>query len=148
MSSATVLTPKAQDVVAIFLNWQRAVSTGNMDAFRRLYAEHALLFTPLSAEPIQGRNAIGAYESALHTAFPDATLIARKPVVEKDMVAVEWEYGGKNTGPITTPMRVIEPTGQWMKIFGASFLHIQGGLITEERRYYDVRSLYHQLGLQ
>ena len=148
MSSATVQAVSAEQVLDVMARWQQAVSSGDMDAFREMYAVDAVLFTPLSADPIRGRDAIWQFESSMHAAFPDARLVTHKPVVEHDTVAIEWEYSGKNTGPITTPMRIIPPTGHAMKIYGASFLHFHGALITQERRYYDARGLYLQLGLQ
>ncbi|MGH9524440.1 MAG: ester cyclase [Terriglobales bacterium] len=148
MSSATVQSPTAQDVVSIFAKWSDAVDKGDMQAFRRLYAPDAVLYVPLSPDPIGGRDAIWQYETAMHEAFPAATLETHKPVVEHDTIAVEWTYSGRNTGPIATPMRIIPATNQLMSIRGVSFLHFKDGLITQERRYYDVRSLYQQLGLQ
>lgn len=147
MSSATVQPITTSDMLLIFGQWRQAVSTGDMSAFCVLYAEDAVLFAPMSPDPVRGRDAIWQYESAMHAAFPEAALITRKPVIDQETVAVEWEYSGKNTGPITTPMRIIPPTGQWMKIFGCSFLHFRDGLIAQERRYYDARTLYQQLGL-
>ena len=147
MSSATVQPVTAQDVLTVFMKWQAAVSGGDMEAFRSLYAADALLFTPLSSDPIRGRDAIWEYESAMHSSFPDATLATRRPVVEHETVAVEWVYSGKNTGPIATPMKIIPPTNRPMSIYGCSFLHFHEGLVTQERRYYDARSLYQQLGL-
>lgn len=148
MSSATAQSPTAQEVIAIFERWRDAVDTGDMETFRKLYAPDAVLYSSWSPDPIGGRDAIWQNESAMNAAFPGATLETRKPVVEHDTIAVEWTYSGRNTGPIKTAMRIIPPTNQWMSLHGASFLHFKDGLITEERRYYDSRSLYQQLGLQ
>lgn len=147
MSSATVPHITSSDMLMILGKWRQAVSTGDMSAFRDLYAEDAVLFAPMSPDPVRGRDAIWQYESAMRAAFPDSSLVTRKPVIDQETVAVEWEYSGKNTGPISTPMRIIPPTGQWMKLYGCSFLHFRDGLIAEERRYYDARGLYQQLGL-
>jgi steroid delta-isomerase-like uncharacterized protein len=128
--------------------WNRAVSAGNMAEFAALFAPDAVLFTPVSPDPIHGREAIVQFESDMHVAFPQATLTIRTPVASGGTIAVEWEYAGRNTGPIRTAMRIIPPSGREMHIHGASFIHIHDGLITQERRYYDVRSLFQQLGLQ
>jgi steroid delta-isomerase-like uncharacterized protein len=148
MSSATVRPATSEDVLSLFARWRDAVDHGDMQAFRSLYQPDAVLYVPLSPDPIGGRDAIWQYETAMHNAFPAATLETRKPVVEHDTVAVEWIYSGRNTGPIVTPMRIIPPTNQLMSIRGCSFLHVHEGLVVQERRYYDARSLYMQLGLQ
>ncbi len=145
---ATVETTEARNLEAQVERWREAVSRGDMAAYATLYAPEAVLFVPLSPDPIRGREAIREYEASLRVAFPEARLELHHPVIAGTHVAVEWEYGGKNTGPITTPFRIIPPTGQEMHIHGASFLHFHDGLITQERRYYDARSLYQQLGLQ
>ena len=128
--------------------WKQAVSSGNMNAFGAMYATDAVLFVPLSEEPIRGRQAIRDYEANLRVAFPDAKLQLHHPLVQGETVAVEWEYSGRNTGEIRTPFRIFESTGRDLHIHGASFLHFHNGVITQERRYYDARTLYRQLGLQ
>ena len=128
--------------------WRQAVSTGNMDMFGAMYATDAVLFVPLSPDPVRGRQAIRDYEANLRVAFPDAKLQLHHPLVKDETVAVEWEYSGKNSGPILTPFREFPPTNRNMHIHGASFLHFHNGVITQERRYYDARTLYQQLGMQ
>jgi steroid delta-isomerase-like uncharacterized protein len=129
--------------------WKEAVSRGQMDAFGALYASDGQLLVPLSPAPVKGREAIRQYESAISSAFPGATLKLSPPVVRGDTVAVEWEYSGTNTGPLTTPGGVLPPTNRHVNLRGASFLRFsREGLIAEEHRYYDSRSLFHQLGLQ
>lgn len=129
--------------------WAEAVNRQQMDAFRALYSPAALLLVPLSPEPVKGREAIRQYESTIVAAFPGATLRLSRPLVRGDTVAVEWEYSGTNTGPLATPTGVLPPTNRQVRLRGASFLVVNPeGLIAEEHRYYDARSLFQQLGLQ
>lgn len=147
MSNAVEEAGVMHEALGLVERWKNAVNSGDMKAFGALFAPDAVLFTPFSPDPIRGREAIQEAESNTRTAFPNATLTLHKPVAHGETVAVEWEYGGKNTGPITTPMRIIPPTNREMHLHGASFLHVHNGLVTQERRYYDVRSLFQQLGL-
>lgn len=145
---ATAESAEIRDAVDLVNRWNRAVAAGNMAEFASMFAPDAVLFTPMSADPIRGREAVVEFERNMHLAFPNATLTIHKPVAFGNTVAVEWEYAGRNTGPIQTPMRIIPPTGRDMHIHGASFIHFQNGKITQERRYYDARVLFQQLGLQ
>ncbi len=147
MSIATGETAFIQEALALVERWKDASSSGDMKAYGALYAPDAVLFVPLSPDPVRGREAIVEYEANARAAFPNAVITLHKPVAHGATVAVEWEYGGKNTGPIATPMRIIPPTNREMHLHGASFLHLHQGLITQERRYYDARSLFQQLGL-
>ncbi|MBI4415421.1 MAG: nuclear transport factor 2 family protein [Euryarchaeota archaeon] len=129
--------------------WREAVDQGEMDAFSALYAPEALLLVPLSPEPVKGREAIQKYESTISSAFPGATLRLTRPIVRDDTVAVEWEYSGTNTGPLTTAAGVQPATHRHVSLRGASVLRFSPkGLIAEEHRYYDSRSLFQQLGLE
>lgn len=128
--------------------WNEAVSRQQLDRFGSLYAADAQLLVPLSPEPLMGRNAIQQYEGGIYAAFPGAALTISNSNVRGDQVAVEWEYSGTNTGPLAGPGGVQPPTNRPVTIRGASFLRLNSdGLIAEEHRYYDVRSLFQQLAL-
>jgi steroid delta-isomerase-like uncharacterized protein len=137
----------AIQALAILERFRNAVNNHDMQAFGGLFAPDAVLIVPVAAAPIRGRDAIQDFEASLTAAFPNAVLTLHNPVAHGDSVAVEWEWGGKNTGEFKTPMRVIPATNRDIHFEGASFLHIQNGLITRERRYYDTRTILQQLGL-
>jgi hypothetical protein len=62
---------------------------------------------------------------------------------------VEWIYGGKHTGPLVLSSGTIPPTNRSFSMPGTSILRFTPeGLIAKERRYYDTRSFYEQLGLK
>jgi len=137
------------DIEQLVKKWKTAVSRGQMDAYAALLAPDVRLHVPLSPEPVKGREAVTQYEGTLMAAFPGATLEVSRPAIRGNTVAVEWEYSGKNTGPLATATGVVPPTNRPMRVRGASFLRINPkGLIAEEHRYYDARSLFQQLGLQ
>ena len=110
------------------------------------YATDAVLIVPLG-EPIQGPEAIDRYEDGIRLTFPDGALTVARPVVRGDHTALEWEFRGTHTGPLVLSSGVVPPTGRHIVLRGASFLRFNArGLIAEEHRYYDVRSLLEQLG--
>lgn len=128
--------------------WKEAVSRQQLDRFVALYAADARLLVPLAPEPLNGRDAIRQYEGGIYAAFPGATLTVSTPIARAGQVAVEWEYAGTNTGPLAGPGGVQPSTNRPVTVRGASFLRVNSeGLITEEHRYYDARSLFQQLAL-
>jgi predicted ester cyclase len=111
------------------------------------YATDAVLIVPLG-EPIRGAEALDRYEDGIRLAFPDGALTVARPVVRGDHTALEWEFRGTQAGVLTIPSGVVAPTGRHIVLRGASFLRLNAqGLIAEEHRYYDVRSLLNQLGM-
>ena len=149
MATQPISPIRAPDPEQIVEQWKGAVSRGEMTLFGSLYAADAQLLVPLSAEPLRGREAIQQYETAVSSAFPGATLKITRPISRGDIVAVEWEYSGTNSGPLAAPDGLLPPTNRAVTLRGASFLRFNSdGLIVEEHRYYDRSSLLQQLGLQ
>ncbi len=146
---ATRAVRRLLDVEFLFQQWQQAVDHQYVETFASLYAHDALLHVPLVPEALKGRKAIQQFEGAVYAAFPGAHLAVRSIVLGADCVAVEWDYTGKNTGPLTGPTGPVPPTNRIVTVRGASFLRYgSDGLIAEEHRYYDSRSLMQQLGVQ
>ena len=81
-------------------------------------------------------------------ALPISTLTVSTPLAGGEQVAVEWEYRGTNRGPLAGLGGGQPPTNRPVTVRGASFLRVNAeGLIAEEHRYFDARSLFQQLGL-
>lgn len=111
------------------------------------YAPEAVLIVPLT-DPIRGSTAIRRYQESIRTAFRGATIRVSRTVVRGDTTAVEWEFSGIHTGPITFRGGLVPATNRPLTLRGASFLRFTAQrLIAEEHRYYDVWSVLDQLGL-
>ena len=67
-------------------------------------------------------------------------------IVTDDAVAVELEFTGTNTGPMTMAGREIPPTGKTVLGKGAFFARIQDGKIVQFSSHPDVAGLMMQLG--
>ncbi len=108
------------DVHEVIRRWADAVNKGQMGAFGALYAADAVLYTPLTPQGVKGREAVKQYEGSISAAFPGASLKTSPVLAGGDTVAVEWEYSGKNTGPLATPAGTIAPTNRSVTLRGAS----------------------------
>jgi predicted ester cyclase len=111
------------------------------------WAPDAVLLVPLEG-PVRGERAIHRYEDAIASAFPGATVTVSSTVVQGDTTAIEWVFNGVHAGPISLRGGIVPATGRRLTLRGASFIRFDTrGLIAEERRYYDVASVLHQLGV-
>ena len=116
-------------------------------ARRVVWAADAVLIVPVTGMLV-GTEAIRRHQEGLRAAFPGATVAVLGRLVHGDTVAVEWEYSGVHAGPLVLPHGVLPATNRRLTLRGASFLrYTADGLIAEERRYYDVWSVFDQLGL-
>lgn len=112
-----------------------------------LYAPDAVLRVPLSA-PIRGADAIRRYQKATESAFSDVRITVCGRLSWDGTTAVEWEFSGVHVGPMEMMGGMVPPTEKPLTLRGATFFRCTpDGLVTEERRYYDVWSVLDQLGL-
>lgn len=112
-----------------------------------VWAPDAVLRVPLAA-PIHGAEAIQRYQKALQGAFSDAHTTVSGRVAWAGTTAIEWEFTGIHVGPMELMGGMVPPTDRPLTVRGASFFRCTPeGLVTEERRYFDVWSVLDQLGL-
>ena len=93
-------------------------------------------------QPAQAIQTLASYLTALFTAFPDFTVMAKQIAVDAQRVWMEWVMEGTHGETLLS----IAPTQRRMVIRGASSLLLRSGKIAEERRYCDANQLLRQLG--
>ncbi len=116
-------------------------------ALGRLYAEDAVLFHPLSPEPLRGREAIRASDQILFEAFPDVAVEVRSVLGTEEQCAGEVVIRGTNTGPLDLGDGPMEPTGRRVAVPAVWWVVLRDGLIVEERDYMDALGFTAQLGI-
>lgn len=117
-------------------------------ALAALYATDAAVADPLSGE-MRGRDAVERDAVEFFRAFSD-TSFEQLNVFAKDerTGAIEWRLRGTNTGPLATAEGELPATGKDVDIEAIGVWSLdESGLITREKRYYDVAALLGQLGL-
>ena len=126
-----------------------AVENRDEDALAALFADDAVMYHPLSPEPIRRKAAIIASEQALFEAFSDINVEVRRVVAEVDDVAMEVVLRATNTGPLDVGAdEPRPPTGRRIELQAVWFMRLDGdGRIVEERDYLDTASFFQQLGL-
>ena len=115
--------------------------------FAAFYADDAVVVDPGYPEPLRGREAIEKDIGDFFTAMPDIRATVVNVVASGDIVAVEMDVTGTQTGPLALPDGELPPTGRRVDQKFAAFSRFDGqGRITEERRYYDLATIQAQLG--
>jgi len=128
---------------ATFKNWVIAMAKGDLD--HAPYAEDAELSDPTGR--YKGKAQILASFKTWKTAFPQANAQVTNQVSEGDQLVTEVVYRGTHSGPLTSPMTTIAPTGKPIELHVAIVSSFRNGLIQRERAYFDLAGLMQQLGL-
>lgn len=117
-------------------------------AFAGTYAEDAVVYDPFYPQPLKGRDAIEQDMVELFRAFPDISLTVGPLLQDGETFAGEYILRGTHQGPLASPGGEVAATGKSFINKGAVFSKFNAeGLVSEERRYYDVAGLMAQLGL-
>ncbi len=119
-------------------------------AFERA-AEHVtdrvLLLNVATGDVYRGKTGFLQFARGWAAAFPDLRFQVRKISEAEDRVVVEYELGGRHTGPLVTPRGHIPPTGMEIQVRFCDVLEIVDGEVAHIRSYFDTVTLLRQLGL-
>jgi predicted ester cyclase len=96
---------------------------------------------------LQGPQAYKEYNKAWLRAFPDAKIEVKNTIVAGKTAVVEAVFHGTHSGPLTTPMGEVPPTGR--KIAGefVQIVEVDRGLVKRIHLVFDQVDLMTQLGL-
>lgn len=125
-----------------------AINRHDANAFAALYATRAIAHDPQYPEPLKGREAIRKDIEDFFQAFPDLQARLVSVLASGDTVASEVELSGTHKVSLASPTGAIPPTNRQVQLRVAGFDRVEGDVITESRRYYDLAGLMQQLGLQ
>jgi predicted ester cyclase len=89
-----------------------------------------------------------AYLQNNWTAFPDLKWEVLLTVAQGDYVVTHWKCSGTHTGPLQMPSgATIPPTGKKAVMMGSSTEQVKNGKVVHAWSFYDMASLFGQLGL-
>lgn len=126
----------------------RAFNAHDAAAFAEHYTVDAVAVDPAYPEPLRGRAAIRDDMAAFFASFSDIKGTAVNVVVEGDNVVYEAVAEATHTGPVETPAGLIPATNRKVSLRFGIFMTVDGqGLVTSERRYYDLADQLVQLGV-
>ena len=130
------------EVVALFAGRQEAWDVRDAGKLAATHSEHGIVVSPMFTT-VRGRTDIrGAYQS-LFRIFPDWTYTPEQLLVDGDRVAQSFAATATHMGEFMG----LEGSGRRCVIHGVLLFRLEGGLIAEERRFYDFTGLLVQIGI-
>lgn len=125
----------------------KALNQHDLQAFQAFYAEDCTVIDPEYPKPLKGRDAVRKDFEKTLTSFPDMKYTLIGSAASGNIVAVELIARGTHKGLAPVPGGSIPATKRTIELRIAVFQRINDqGLITEDRRYYDMAGLMQQLG--
>ena len=135
----------------LFDGWERAWSGRDPAAFGPLCTDDVHYEDPLTPEPLQGVEALGAHAASLWTGMPDARVEAAgaHPCVD-GFLAVPWRLRGTHSRPLGG----LPATGRGLTLHGVFYCELDrsrqrgdGDRLLRARAFFDVYDAGRQLGL-
>jgi len=130
------------EIVDLFKRREAATNAQDADALVALYAEDAVVQSPLGGTH-QGRIASRAVVEAFFDAFSDATVTTDNLIIDGDQVVQVVTMSGTDTGGLMGMAASGKPT-QLPMVF---VCRVADGCITHERRIYDFTGMLVQVGV-
>lgn len=136
----------AQDAQSVVEEYMAAWNAHDSAAAAEHLSEEVSYYDASVGTPVSGRDAAKTQViDAFLNAVPDAVWAPEgAPVTTGDAVALEWTFGGTNTGAWADGTAA---TGKTFTIRGMSLFRVEGGRIAYQADYYDALGFYNQLGL-
>ncbi len=119
----------------------------NLSGLSEGYTADAEMTWP-GLDPIKGQPAITQFWRELLAAFPDGKVTIARMVEEGDVVVVEYEFSGTNTGPLRRPNGELAPaTRKRVSGRALAIATLHNGKTRSQHEYFDRVDVLTQLGL-
>jgi predicted ester cyclase len=127
------------NIDALLAGWNQ----GDLDGMDAFIDENATRKAPASLNSDAGNLAeLKQVITDFRTSFPDAKVTVTDITFQGDRSFAQWTFEGTNTGPGDFP-----PTGNSVRIQGASHGRYAEGKLVEELVFFDAMDMMTQLGL-
>jgi steroid delta-isomerase-like uncharacterized protein len=133
-----------QEMAALFARRVDAFNAHDPSALAALYAPDCVVESPLAASTLQGRQALTKVHESLFTAFPDIKWASEHLIIDGEMAAFTGTFSGTYSGGF---FMGLPPNGKPIRIPVALICRLNDGLITWERRVYDLTGMLVQAGV-
>ncbi|NJN81652.1 MAG: ester cyclase [Caldilineaceae bacterium] len=96
---------------------------------------------------VKGKDAFRTFVMSFADAFPDIRITPKNVVASGDLVCIEFDAFGTNTGSMMTPDGPVPPTGREVTFHVCEVHEWQNGKLVRLVNYQDSASIMRQLGL-
>jgi len=124
-----------------------AFQAHDLDAFRALLADDAVLRDPSSGQVQRGPDAIVAAVKVVLDAIPDIHPEVENLFADGERAAAEVVRTGTHTGELKLPSGTVPPTGREVRLPESIFFRVREGKLVSMTTYVDRMHVMEQLGL-
>jgi len=139
------VTSSALDAQGFAERWRAAWASADREAFAACCSAGVSYEDPVTAEPLEGLEALALHAGRYRDAFPDLRIEpSGHPVAEGEFACVPWRLLGTHRGTFAG----IPGSGRFVIIHGVHYLELKDGRVRRARGFYDLYDAAVQLGLQ
>jgi steroid delta-isomerase-like uncharacterized protein len=124
-----------------------AFNEKDWDAVRASITEDFVYDEVSTGRRSRGREETVSLWQSWAQAFPDARATFDKELATGDTVVVEVTWRGTHRGALQTPAGLIDATGKRIDIRACFVCDMGDGRIRQERHYFDMATLLHQIAV-
>jgi predicted ester cyclase len=136
-----------QDNIKVAQGFFDAFNSRDMSKWTLRQADNFISEGPIAPGPMTAAQQNAGFQVML-TASADAKYEVLLTIAQGDYVVINWKYAGTHTGPLQmAPGRSIPPTGKKFSMMGSMTALVQNGKVVHTWFFYDMASLFGQLGL-
>ena len=142
---ATALSPQAliEAAKATII----AYNEKNWDELSRLVTDEFTYDEVPTGRKGEGLAAVLPFWQGWAKAFPDSRATIHNAFASGNSVVVEMTWTGTHSGPMQSPDGSIQPTGKLIAVRACMVIEMAGERVKQERHYFDMATLFQQLGL-
>jgi len=127
----------------VFLDrYMETMNNADMDLIDKILSPDFVLHTPFFPEPLEGIDSYKNLVTSTSNAFSEFNATIDEVIVSGDRIWSRFSMEGLNTGPLGE----IPATNRRFHIAGLAVTRVVDGIIVEDETYWNVLSLYQQLG--
>jgi len=131
-----------QEAKAILDRYMETMNKNDLALVDKIIADEFVLHSPLSPDPIEGKEAYKALVTNTVNTFSEFNATIEEIVVQGDKVWGRFTMEGINTGPLGE----LPATNKKFRISGLAVSHIVDGKIVKDETFWNVLDFYQQLG--
>ena len=121
------------------------MNSGSLEGIVSPLADDVVTLAP--GARMEGIEQFKPFVQAFITAFPGATIEAKRTWESGDTIVAEGVYRGTHSGPMVGAAGTIPPTGKNIALEFTDVFKVRDGKAVEHRIYFDQGELMQQLGL-
>lgn len=122
--------------------WADSWSASDKDRFLVIFSENTVYEDKAAGLIMRGRSELGDFFDLIRKALPDFQVIRDLIILDDHGGTIQWHMTGTHEGELFG----YNASHKTINVDGCCVIRIQGGKIVESTDYYDMKTLYRQLG--